>query len=91
METLLDLSNGELATRMYEVTKRYGELTLWMSECELKIVQMITTNSEVQSEITRQLELKQAAEVEKFIALSNLKKIELEMDRRVQGVICGAV
>lgn len=91
METLLDLSNGELATRMYEVTKRYGELSLWMSECELKIVQMITTNTEIQSEITRQLELKQAAEIEKFIALSNLKKIELEMDRRVQGVTCGAV
>lgn len=87
MEQLQVLSNGELATRMYEVTKRYGELALWMAEAELKIYNMITKNEEVQSEIKRQIELKQSAEVEKFIALSDLKKIELEMDRRV----CGAV
>jgi len=91
METLLDLSNGELATKMYEVTKRYGELSLWISEAELKITTMIMTNNEVQSEIAQQVKLKHAAEIEKYMALSNLKKIELEMDRRVQGVICGAV
>lgn len=91
MEILTQLSNGELATRMYEETKRYGELSLWIAEAEFKIYTMITTNNEKQSEIKRQLELKQGAEVEKFIALSNLKKIELEMDLRVQGVQCGAV
>ncbi len=87
MESLTQLSNGELATRMYEETKRYGELSLWMAEAELKIYNMIMTNNEKQGEIKRQLELKSGAEVEKFISLSNLKKIELEMDRRV----CGAV
>lgn len=87
METLQALSNGELATRMYEITKRYGECSLWMAEAELNIYNLITKNEAVPSEIKRQIELKHGAEVEKFIALSDLKKIELEMDRRV----CGAV
>jgi hypothetical protein len=85
------LSNGELATRMYEETKRYGELCLWMAEAELKIINMISENKQVQSEISRQLELKQGAEVEKFVALSNLKKIELEIEKRLTGDYCGAV
>ena len=82
---LKELSNGELATQMYTVTKRYGELSLWIAEADSKVVRMISENKEVQSEISRQIELKQQADVERYIALSNLKKIELEMDRRVLG------
>lgn len=33
--------------------------------------------------VKRELELKQQAEVEKYAVLADLKKIELEMDRRV--------
>lgn len=91
MEPLTQLSNGELATRMYEETKRYGELSLWIAEADYRIYTMIMTNNEKQGEIKRNLDLKQKAEVEKFISLSNLKKIELEMDHRVQGVQSGAV
>ena len=82
---LKPLSNGELATAMYTATKRYGECCLWIAEAELKIYDMIMENKEQQSEIKRQIELQQGAAVEKWIALSDLKKIELEMDRRVQG------
>lgn len=85
MEALTQLSNGELATRMYEVTKRYGECCMWVAEAENKIFNMITNRVEDYSEISVQVELKGQAELEKYIAMSNLKKIELEMDRRVLG------
>jgi len=91
METLTQLSNGELATRLYEITKRYGECCLWIADAELKLYRVITEadrgimNAEEQAEITKQIEFKKGAELEKYIALSNLKKIELEMDRRVLG------
>lgn len=84
---LIALSNSELAAEMYSLTKRYGELSLWAAEAELKIVNMITKNEQIQSVIAREIELKQGAELERYIVLSNLKKVELEMDRRV----CGAV
>lgn len=87
MNNLQDLNNSELAAKMYELTKRYGELSLWSIESELKIFNMITKNEQIQSVIAREIELKQGAELEKYIVLSDLKKIELEMDRRV----CGAV
>ncbi len=89
---LTQLSNGELATQMYTLTKRFGDLSLWISEADNKIYRMITENTQVQSEITRQIELKHDADVERYIVLSDLKKIELEMDNRVnpQGVENGA-
>lgn len=87
MESLTSLSNSELAAKMFDLTRRYGELSLWMADCELKIYNMITKNEQVQSIIAYELDLKQSAEIEKFVVLSDLKKIELEMDRRV----CGAV
>jgi len=35
--------------------------------------------------IQRELDLKQQAEVERYTILANLKKIEIEMDKRVEG------
>lgn len=89
---LTQLSNSELASRMFDLTKRYGELSLWMAESTLKIQDLITRNPDAPiksttGEIGRQLDLKHGAELESLIVLSDLKKIELEMDRRV----CGAV
>jgi len=85
---LAPLSNGELATQMYTLTKRFGELSLWIAEADTKVYRMITEDTQVQSEIAREIELKHAADVERYIVLADLKKIELEMDKRVnpQGV-----
>lgn len=81
------LTNMDLANEMLSLTKRYGELSLWIAEADLKIYDMIQKNQQVQSVIAREIELKHGADVERYIVLSDLKKIELEMDRRV----CGAV
>ena len=80
---LTELSNNELANQMSQLTKRFGELSLWISESDIKVYTMITENRQVQSAISREIELKHAADVERYIVLSDLKKIELEMDRRV--------
>lgn len=77
------LSNNELANEMFSLTKRFGELCLWIAEADTKVYSMITENRQVQSAIAREIELKHAADVERYIVLSNLKKIELEMDKRV--------
>jgi hypothetical protein len=89
MQNLAELSNNELANEMYSLTKRFGELSLWISEADIKVYTMITENRQVQSAISREIELKHGADLERYIVLSNLKKIELEMDKRVnpQGVI----
>jgi len=85
MPNLTQLSNGELATEMYTVTKRYGELSLWIVEADIKVRSMITERVGTTGDIKYQIELKHGAEVELYTVLSDLKKIELEMDRRVQG------
>jgi len=77
------LTNNELANEMFSLTKRFGELSLWIAEADQKVYTMITANKEVQSAIAREIELKHQADVERYIVLSNLKKIELEMDKRV--------
>ena len=82
---LKPLSNSELANEMVALTKRFGDLSLWITEHEVKIYNMITTNSETPSAMKASLELKHGAEAEKWLVLSNLKKIELEMDKRVGG------
>lgn len=84
---LKPLSNGELATQMYTLTKRYGELSLWIAEADQKVCTMIRDNKQIQSTIAREIELKHAADVERYIILADLKKIELEMDFRVEGEI----
>lgn len=76
------LSNIELANEMMDKTKRYGELSLWIAEADFKIYSMIIENKQVQSAIAREIELKHDADIERYIMLSDLKKIELEMDRR---------
>lgn len=81
------LSNIDLANEMHRLTKRYGDLSLWIAESELKIYQMIAENRQVQAEIAREIHNKQEAELEKWVVLSDLKKIELEMDKRVTGGI----
>lgn len=82
---LSQLNNMELANEMMAKTKRYGELSLWIAEADLKVYSMIVENKQVQSAIAREIELKHAADVERYIVLSDLKKIELEMDKRVFG------
>lgn len=79
------LSNIDLANEMHRLTKRYGDLSIWIAESELKIYQMIAENKQVQHEIAREIHNKQEAELEKWVVLSDLKKIELEMDKRVTG------
>lgn len=83
MSNLQNLTNLELTDQMYVLTKRYGELSLWITECDQKVCAMIQQNKQDQSSIAREIELKHQADVEKYIVLSDLKKIELEMDRRV--------
>lgn len=83
MENLKALTNIELSNEMISQTKRFGELSLWIAEADLKVYNMITENKQVQSAIAREIELKHEADVERYIVLSNLKKIELEMDTRV--------
>lgn len=82
-DNLTELSNIELANEMLLQTKRFGELSLWITEADIKVHKMITEDKQVQSAIAREIELKHQADVERYIVLSNLKKIELEMDKRV--------
>lgn len=82
---LPELSNIDLANEMHRLTKRYGELSLWAAESELRIYQMIADDEQVQAQIAREIQNKQEAELEKWIVLSDLKKVELEMDKRVKG------
>lgn len=84
-ENLTLLTNIELANEMLSQTKRYGELSLWITEADNKVYKMITDNNQKQDIIAREIELKHQADVERYIVLSNLKKIELEMDKRVEG------
>jgi hypothetical protein len=83
MSLLQTLSNLDLANQMMDRTKRYGELSLWIAEADLKIFNMITEHKQVQSTIAHEIELKHQADLERYIVLSDLKKIELEMDKRV--------
>lgn len=87
MENLQVLTNMDLANEMLTLTKRYGELSLWIAEADLKVYNMIAENKQVQSSIAREIELKHQADLERYIVLSNLKKVELEMDRRVLGEV----
>lgn len=82
---LPSLTNGEIATEMYTLTKRYGELSLWITEADIKVRKLICERTGTAGEIKYQIELKHGAEVELYSVLSDLKKIELEMDRRVLG------
>ena len=84
--SLKQQSNGELATEMYALERRYGQLSLWIAEADLKIYNMITTEDAPKESIKFQLDLKHDADRERYIILSNLKKIELEVDIRVKGV-----
>jgi hypothetical protein len=91
------LNNGELAAEMHRLTHRLGELSLWIEESDRKICALILdpysvptettpegrTRFPLYSSVARELDLKQSAELEKYIVLADLKKIELEMDRRV--------
>lgn len=85
MSDLQNLKNGELATEMYTLERRYGQLSLWITEADIKVRKMITERTGTDGQIKYQLELKHGAEVEMYTVLSDLKKIELEMDRRVLG------
>lgn len=91
MYSLSELSSGELASEMWNKTKRYGELSLWITEADIKIRSTITENRVVQSDMEHEIELKHAADVELYTILLDLKKVELEMDKRVnpQGDING--
>ena len=80
---LMELTNNELTNQMFQLTKRFGELSLWIAEADLKVYTMITENRQIQSAISREIELKHGADIERYIVLSDLKKIELEIDRRV--------
>jgi len=82
---LLTLSNIELANEMFSLTRRFGELSLWIAEADIKVYSLITENKQVQESITREIELKHQADIERYVVLSNLKKIELEMDRRSEN------
>lgn len=85
--TLQSLSNIELANEMLSLTKRYGELSLWIAEADQKVCAMISENKEVQSAIAHEIDLKHNADLERYIVLSNLKKIELEIEKRVTGEV----
>jgi hypothetical protein len=85
MNNLQSLTNSELANEMFALTKRFGELSLWIAEADLKVYTMITENKQVQSAIATEIDLKHNADLERYIVLSNLKKIELEIDKRVNG------
>jgi hypothetical protein len=94
---LKELSNGELAGEMNRLTHRMGELCMWMEESDRKIRGLIldpystpteTTEYGVRrfslhTAVSKEIDLKQMAEIEKYVILADLKKIELEMDRRV--------
>ena len=94
---LKTLSNIELANEMNRLTHRMGELCMWMEESDRKICGLLLdpysistektkegrTRFPMYSEVASELDLKQSAELEKYIVLADLKKIELEMDRRV--------
>src|ERR1700677_4698641 len=97
MENLKSLSNMELAAEMNRLTHRMGELSMWMEESDRKICTLILepysvptetkegkTRFPLYSSVARELDLKQSAELEKYIVLADLKKIELEMDSRVK-------
>lgn len=83
MNNLQVLSNLDLANHMMTLTKRFGELSLWIAESDLKVYNMITENKQIQSVIAHEIELKHQADLERYIVLSDLKKIELEIDKRV--------
>lgn len=84
-QPLQTLTNIELANEMFSLTKRFGELSLWIAEADQKVYTMIAGNNQIQSAISREIELKHQADVERYIVLSDLKKIELEMDRRTEN------
>ena len=81
--------NGELSLWMDESHRRICSLILEGPDAALKSQMQAAENHGVVSmyalsgTIQRELELKQAAEVERYTVLANLKKIELEMDARV--------
>jgi hypothetical protein len=98
MADLQQLSNTELAAEMNRLTHRMGELSMWMEESDRKICTLILepysvptetkegkTRFPLYSSVARELDLKQSAELEKYIILAELKKIELEIDKRVEG------
>ena len=78
------LNNLDLTTKMFTLTQRYGELTLWLEQTDRKIFDMICTDKQVVSlSLQKEIELKHQADTERYVVLSQLKQIELEMDRRV--------
>ena len=84
--SLVPLSNMELASKQFELLKRYGELSLWIAEADRKIFDMICTDRQIDSMgIKRELELKHSADTERYAVLSEMKRLEIEMENRVNG------
>lgn len=93
---LKTLSNMQIEGEMRRLTHRMGELSMWMEESDRIICGLLLdpysvpienkegkTRFPLYSSVARELDLKQSAEIEKYIVLAELKKIELELDRRV--------
>lgn len=80
---------GELALWMEESDRRIRGLILEGPDSALQAqlasdaAHGVVNLYSLTGTIKRELELKQQAEVEKYSILADLKKIELEMDRRV--------
>ena len=86
MNSLQVLNNSELTSEIYALTKRYGELSLWLAEAELKIFTMICTDSKIVTlGLEKEIDIKQAADLERWKVLSQIKRCEIEMERRVNG------
>lgn len=81
--------NGELSLWMDDSHRRICSLILEGPDNALKMQMKaaeahgVISMYQLSGTITRELELKQQAEVERYAVLANLKKVELEMDRRV--------
>jgi hypothetical protein len=59
---------------------------MWIADAERKIYDMICTDQNIESlGLQHEVDLKFQAEIEKYKILSQLKQIELEMERRVNG------
>jgi hypothetical protein len=80
------LSNSQLAKQQSQLTERYGQLMMWIADAERKIYDMICTNVTMESlGLQHEVDLKFQAEIEKYKILSQLKQIEIEMEKRVNG------
>ncbi len=80
---------GELSQWMEESDRRIRGLILEGPDSALQkqiasdAVHGVVSLYSLSGTIKRELDLKQQAEIEKYAILADLKKIELEMDRRV--------